>query len=610
MLTFKACDCFEPITKCAQNIINKNGFSDRIKVIAKRSNELTVGPNDCDLSQRVDLLVAEVFDTELIGEGAIRTYRNAVKDLLTPNALLVPSKARIFAQLAQSKTLFSCHQFNDCIKINEKIIIKSPENSQTCNGSNVLHDIQINQLKPNEDFVLVTKPEVVFEFEFNNLSTLELSDHKVIEFEAMRDISGPLVIFMWWELDMDFESQFVLSCAPFWTYNQSSITSKSIPWRDHWMQSVYYFPAYNKEFNLKATQKLKVEAHRDEYSLWFNQFNDQKCSSKSFPSCCECGLHLFLSRTRLSMINDISRLKTYDKAIEAILQNSKSNSITAIFIGDSSLVPIIAAKYNKIKKVICLATNRQTESFISSFSKANDCQNKIQIINNFEQIEDKSVNLVFGEPYFNSSDLPWDQLHFWYLLNRIPSNILSNEMVVMPHKAVIKAIPIEFDNLWKIRAEVGSNVEGFDLSLYDEMIQKAISLSDATIESQPLWEYPAKAIAQKSQQLFELNFNQSIDDFKVLKSFVKFDMSSNLKNLKTKYISVAFWIDFYLFDDIISSTGPIEPIINANYIVWNKNHKQGVTFLPNIDLLNIEKYLNLSVTFDTINGEINCSFEK
>jgi hypothetical protein len=142
------------------------------------------------------------------------------------------------------------------------------------------------------------------------------------------------------------------------------------------------------------------------------------------------------------------------------------------------------------------------------------------------------------------------------------------------------------------------------------MIQKAISLSDATIESQPLWEYPAKAIAQKSQQLFELNFNQSIDDFKVLKSFVKFDMSSNLKNLKTKYISVAFWIDFYLFDDIISSTGPIEPIINANYIVWNKNHKQGVTFLPNIDLLNIEKYLNLSVTFDTINGEINCSFEK
>lgn len=51
-------------------------------LIPKRSTEIEVGPGK-DMERKANLLVAEVFDTELIGEGAIDTYRHARDYLLT-----------------------------------------------------------------------------------------------------------------------------------------------------------------------------------------------------------------------------------------------------------------------------------------------------------------------------------------------------------------------------------------------------------------------------------------------------------------------------------------------------------------------------------------------
>ena len=39
--------------------------------------------SDCDLEERANILVTEVYDTELIGEGAIPTFHHAHQCLLT-----------------------------------------------------------------------------------------------------------------------------------------------------------------------------------------------------------------------------------------------------------------------------------------------------------------------------------------------------------------------------------------------------------------------------------------------------------------------------------------------------------------------------------------------
>lgn len=69
------------MSHCAEKIIHLNGYSDKIKVIHKGSTQLTVGAEG-DIPFRANILVTEVFDTELIGEGAVKTFTHAQQELL------------------------------------------------------------------------------------------------------------------------------------------------------------------------------------------------------------------------------------------------------------------------------------------------------------------------------------------------------------------------------------------------------------------------------------------------------------------------------------------------------------------------------------------------
>lgn len=61
-----ACEAFKPVAQCAKQIMKANGFADQIKLIAKNSLDLKVGSLG-DMKERANILVTEVFDTELIG---------------------------------------------------------------------------------------------------------------------------------------------------------------------------------------------------------------------------------------------------------------------------------------------------------------------------------------------------------------------------------------------------------------------------------------------------------------------------------------------------------------------------------------------------------------
>lgn len=66
------------MVRIARQVITKNGFGDIIRIVPKRSTEMT----EMDMSCRANILVTEVFDTELIGEGALVTFAHAHKNLL------------------------------------------------------------------------------------------------------------------------------------------------------------------------------------------------------------------------------------------------------------------------------------------------------------------------------------------------------------------------------------------------------------------------------------------------------------------------------------------------------------------------------------------------
>lgn len=109
------CEAHPLIAETAREIVAKNGYADRITVIAKRSTELTTGELGpaADLPAPADLVVSEVLDAGLTGEGMLPTCRDALKRLVKPGAAMIPARARVLAQIVSLPALRAVNPLRD-----------------------------------------------------------------------------------------------------------------------------------------------------------------------------------------------------------------------------------------------------------------------------------------------------------------------------------------------------------------------------------------------------------------------------------------------------------------------------------------------------------------
>ena len=230
-----ACEVFQPMAKIAKKCIEKNGLSNKIHVIDKRSTELDL-ENDFQ-GDRINIIVAEVFDTELIGEGALRTFFEACKHLTIDknNLRIIPARATIYIQLVQSSILQQFHTLKNLSKENKRINI--PNDCRHLAGDTIF-DLNINEIK---DYIHpLTKPIPIFNFDFKNLNDMNnFSEEKILE-NIQCDYDGQIDAFiMWWNLDMDEDGEIQLGTIPVWCYDDQE-KAKNVQWREHWIHGIYY----------------------------------------------------------------------------------------------------------------------------------------------------------------------------------------------------------------------------------------------------------------------------------------------------------------------------------------------------------------------------------
>lgn len=97
-----ACESNPAMAALARRIVADNGFAERITVLDKPS--YAIDPvRDFAGFARPDLLVAEVFDATVIGEGALSTFAHAHANLLAPGARSIPCRARLYGVLIESE---------------------------------------------------------------------------------------------------------------------------------------------------------------------------------------------------------------------------------------------------------------------------------------------------------------------------------------------------------------------------------------------------------------------------------------------------------------------------------------------------------------------------
>ncbi|XP_070575003.1 protein arginine N-methyltransferase 7-like [Ptychodera flava] len=590
-----ACEAFEPMARTAKVIIKKNGFADRIKVVSKRSKDMTVGP-DGDMPYKANILATEVFDTELIGEGAIPTYKHALEHLLEEDCIAVPSSATVIAQVVESDKLWKLHKIQP-IRLASGGVITPPADMQSCPGPPSAYDFHLDELSCDQ-FQPITAPVEVLHFPYSK-GMIKCSDCKTFEMKSLRSGKSHAVL-MWWTLQMDTQGKILLSTEPHWASNKPYTT---VQWRDHWIQAAYYLP---QEVYVQKGEVLKLTASHDDYSLWFDVKNGTDTSplGSERPECKSIA-SIVCSRQRIGMINDKARQDKYTAALRQVIRNDS----IVLSVSDCSFLPLLAARLGA-KKVYTLENRFKSNSMIDQVLTENGLHDNVTVVSKraeeltAEDLDNQKVDILIGEPYFMNSILPWHNLYFWFAKCEL-SDLSKKDVTVMPGMATLRAIAVEFDHLWKIRAPV-RNLEGFDVTPFDDLVQKSMNYSDKGAEAQPLWEYPSRPLTQDFD-LLTFDFTKPIPEKDVsVNGTIDFRSSGTCHG-------VVLWMEYALDGDTKLSTGLLQPPQNfKDKLTFDPYTQQGVFFLTDnqkVDVDTEQRQLNYLVNFDPKIGDLTFRFE-
>ena len=96
------CEAVPLIAQTAARIVELNGFADRVTVLARPSAAVRLGE---DLPVRADVLVHEIFSSELLGENVLAAIEDARDRLLAPGGRVLPAAASIVIALVGGDAL-------------------------------------------------------------------------------------------------------------------------------------------------------------------------------------------------------------------------------------------------------------------------------------------------------------------------------------------------------------------------------------------------------------------------------------------------------------------------------------------------------------------------
>ncbi|XP_033942749.1 protein arginine N-methyltransferase 7 isoform X2 [Pseudochaenichthys georgianus] len=589
-----AVEVFKPMAEAAQSIVKKNGFSEKIKIINKHSTDVTVGP-DGDMQMKANVLITELFDTELIGEGALPSYAHAHQNLVQEGCEAVPHRATVYAQLVESELLWSWAQLQP-VEVEGTRLVPLPTGAP-CAGAHAVCDIQLSQVPPHS-FTPLGPLCTMFNVDFSKPVSSAFQSHSS-QFVAQAG-GRAQVVLSWWDLDMDPSGSIVCTMAPSWTYKQP----KTAPWRDHWMQSVYFLPV---ESSVSDGEELRLTVCHDDYSLWYSlqSPSQQSSQSEAAPSrpCCTCQAHLVWNRARFGELNDRRRTESYVSALRSVLREDS----VCLGVSDGSLLPVFAHVLGA-KKVYGLENSRMSEQVIEQVLEANSMKGAVELLEiRPEQLSSKDlggeqISVLMGEPYFSTSLLPWHSLFFWYCRTAL-AGLLRPDAAILPRSATLHMAAVEFQDLWRIRAPCGT-CEGFDVTPMDEMVQRSLDFRESLeAEPHPLWEYPCRALTPPTA-VMTFDFTQCVPQQPI-------SSQGSLPFTRIGHChGVALWMEYHLTDDITVSAGLIGPVSEQGDCEWSRHRKQGVYFFrsPGESSGDGRASVSYSFTFEPSLGDIKMDF--
>ena len=218
--------------------------------------------SDVDLPTKATLLVSELLDTFLVGEGVLPTTRDALKRLCDDDAKSIPTKAILYCALIncpalergppleESEKEFSF--FDDDDKEDDDDEKEKEEfrwQRQACSGGTIAEPVRIAALKAKCETTWLTDPKEILNFDLTSTSSDSTMEAGFAQLESLSDGYAHAIIY-WWRVEL--AEGIFLTNSPF---------EKSEVVQDHWHQAAQPLP---RPTRVKKSEKLAVRVDLDE----------------------------------------------------------------------------------------------------------------------------------------------------------------------------------------------------------------------------------------------------------------------------------------------------------------------------------------------------------
>ncbi|KAK9274977.1 hypothetical protein L1049_022234 [Liquidambar formosana] len=542
-----ACESYLPMVKLMRKVLRLNGMERKINIINRRSDELQAG---VDITSRADILVSEILDSELLGEGLIPTLQHAHEMLLVKNAQTVPYRATTYGQLVESTFLWKLHDlYNNEAQALDSIHLVPTGLETILHVKSQQYAMHCDAIK--EEIRLLSEPFKIFEFDFWKRP----DSHGETELLIKATNDGRVhAIVSWWILQLDCEGTIFYSTAPKWI--NLPFNTSSGDWCDHWKQCIWFIPG--KGVSVSRDEGVHLHAIHTDTSISYNlKTQVPRTEVGQYPfHAGHC--QLALSPERVAIYGDSKWRHSMLTAIEKALQDKVCS--LCVVADDSVFLTIIIAHLSKTSHVISLFPGLRDKGaqYLQAVAGANGfSMDRVEVLGKrsltLHDTHQKKVDMLIGEPFYcgNDSMLPWQNLRFWKERTTLDS-ILSKDITIMPCKGILKACAMSLPDLWNSRRCL-DKIEGFDHSVVNATLGACGDLPASQASPfLPFFIWQCGEIKELSEvfTVMEFDFSKPISPC-FGKAQVKFSELGMCHGF-------VFWIDWVMDaeNSIVISTGP------------------------------------------------------
>lgn len=232
-----ACELLSPMAEMADRIIARNGYENQITVLGKQSNELEVGK---DLPERASVVISEVLDVTLIGEGVIPSLRHATRHLAKPNAKIIPAAARVWGMLIEwpdERTINPVREICG-FDFQDFELFRNP-------NTHVPFDAE------RETHSALTAPFEIARFDFRNPPDFREGGHAETLTLAATKSGTAHAVAVWFELDLD---------------DEISISTREETNLNHWHRTAQFL---DQDLVVRAGQDCRIVVSRTDTRFFF-----------------------------------------------------------------------------------------------------------------------------------------------------------------------------------------------------------------------------------------------------------------------------------------------------------------------------------------------------